>query len=327
LSTPNGARLSRALSKLDFMVSVDLYRNETTRHAHIILPPTSTLEQSHYDLAFNVFAVRNVAKYSPPLFPRPRGAKHDWEILLELTTRLAGRRGRRAAVAARAARLGLGRLGPDGILDQLLRWGPYGAKLGGRGLSLGLLKKHPHGLDLGPLEPALPDRLMTRDGRIVLVPPRFAADLSRLEASRDEPPPELALIGRRELRTNNSWLHNSPRMVKGPNRCTLMMHPDDAAARGLRDGAPVVVRSRVGEVTAPLQITDAIRPGVVSLPHGYGHDREDVSLSVARTQAPGVSVNDLTDDAVIDDLSGNAVLNGVPVEVTASAGTESNAAP
>ncbi len=319
LSTPNGRRLSKAMEKLDFMVSVDLFRNETTRHAHVILPPTSTLQQSHYDVAFNLFAIRNVAKYSPPLFPREKGEKHDWEILLELTTRIAARRGPRAAVASRLAHIGASRLGPDGILDQMLRWGPYGAKSGRRGMSLRLLKTHPHGLDLGPLEPALPERLMTRRKRVALSPPRIATDLRRLAAFREEAPPALSLIGRRELRTNNSWLHNSPSMVKGPARCRLWMHPEDATARGLRDGADVVVRSRTGEVTVPLAFDDSLRPGVVSLPHGYGHDLDDVALEVARRQAPGVSVNDLTDETVVDELSGTAVLNGVPVEVSAAA--------
>ena len=318
LSTPNGRRLSKAMEKLDFMVSLDLYRNETTRHADFILPPTSTLQQSHYDVAFNLFAVRNVAKYSPPLFPRGKGEKHDWEILLELTTRLSARRAPWAKVASRLAQFGASRLGPDGILDQMLRWGPYGAKAGRRGMSLRHLKTHPHGLDLGPLEPALPDRLMTRRKRVALSPPRLATDMRRLAEFRDEPPPALSLIGRRELRTNNSWLHNSPALVKGPARCRLWMHPDDAAARGLRDGVDVVVRSRVGEVVVPLAVDDSLRPGVVSLPHGYGHDRQGVALDVARAEAPGVSINDLTDETVIDELSGNAVLNGVPVEVSAA---------
>jgi len=319
LSTPNGRRLSRALDQLEFMASVDIYRNETTRHADFILPPTSTLEQSHYDVAFNLFAVRNVAKYSPPLFRREKGTKHDWEILLELTARLSAQRGRRAAVAAKLAQVAMGRLGPEGLLDQMLRWGPYGAKFGRRGLSLSLLKEHPHGLDLGPLEPALPERLMTRRKRIALAPPRLATDLRRLADLRTEPPPELSLIGRRELRTNNSWLHNSPALVKGPSRCRLWMHPEDAAERGLVDGSEVMVRSRVGEVQVPLETTDSLRRGVVSLPHGYGHDREGVSLGVARRQAPGASANDLTDETVVDELSGNAVLNGVPVDVVAAA--------
>lgn len=318
LSTPNGGRLERALEGLDFMVSVDPFCNETTRQSHFILPPTSALEQSHYDLAFNAFAVRNVAKYSPPLFSAGPDQRPDWRILLELTSRILVRRGGKDAIMGRAMRAGLGRLGPEGILDGLIRFGPYGAKLGDRGLSLKKLKEHPHGIDLGALEPCLPARLQTKDGRIDLVPPRLAADLPRLRRALDEPVPPLVLIGRRQLQNNNSWLHNSERLVKGRDRCTLLMHPDDAAARGLEEGDRARLASRAGAVEAPVELTSAMMPGVVSLPHGFGHDRPGVRLAVAQAHA-GVSLNDVTDDRFHDALSGTAALTGVPVEVEAVA--------
>jgi anaerobic selenocysteine-containing dehydrogenase len=316
LSTPAGAQLGAALDKLDFMVSLDLYRNETTCHAHYILPPTSQLEQGHYDLALLAFAVRNTAKYSPPLFAPPAGAKADWQILVELGSRILGRRGSLWSPVARLARAGLTRLGPEGALDFFLRRGPYGKS---HGLDLARLQAEPHGVDLGPLEACLPRRLNTPRKRIRLVPPRLAVDLARLEATLDERPGrgELLLIGRRQLRTNNSWLHNSLRMVKGQDRCTLLMHPDDAAARGLVSGQRVGVRSRVGRVVAPLQLSDAMMRGVVSLPHGFGHALPGVGLAVASRHA-GVSVNDLTDPALYDELSGTAALNGVPVDVGAA---------
>ncbi len=311
LSTPNGQKLDAALSELEFMASVDIYRNETTRHADYILPPRSTLEQSHYDVALHLFAVRNTARYSPPLFEPAPDSKPDWEILLELTTRVAARQSLLGRVAAPLVRGGLGRLGPDGIVDQLLRWGPYRKQR----LSLAKLVENPSGVDLGALEPCLPERLHTPNKRIDLVPPRIAADLPRLEAALSAQPAALTLIGRRQLRTNNSWIHNTPAMAKGRDRCSLIMHPDDAAARGLSHGAEVRIRSRVGEVVAPLHVSDDIMPGVVSLPHGFGHRRDGVQLGVASTQQPGVSVNDLTDETAHCALTGMAILNGVPVEV------------
>jgi anaerobic selenocysteine-containing dehydrogenase len=320
LSTPNGTRLERALAGLDFMLSIDIYLNETTRHAHVILPPTFALERDHYDLAFHGLAVRNTAKFSPALFPRPAGARHDWEILNELSWRLAAgapaaRLTARALAAARAA------AGPRRILDYLLRTGPYGAGLRpfGRGLTLARLARAPHGIDLGPLDSCLPDRLHTPGRRLQLAPDAILADLSRLEAAlagcstRDR---ALSLIGRRDLRSNNSWMHNSPRLVKGPPRCTLLMHPDDAAARGLADGDTVRVRSRAGAVEVTLEVTADIMRGVVSLPHGWGHDRPGLRLAVAAAH-PGASLNDLTDEACVDAASGNAAFSGVQVEVDA----------
>ena len=319
LSTPNGARLDRALSRLDFMVAIDPYLNETTRHAHVVLPPLSPLERDHYDLVFHVLAVRNTAKYSPRLFTPPADARDDWQILDGLARRLA-RKGPRSVVAS-VLGSAMARMGPRGLLALLLRAGPYGRGLRawGRGLTLGVLEKTPHGIDLGPLAPCLPGALRTSDRRIALAPAAFVADLARLRArlARPEAPAALSLIGRRDLRSNNSWMHNSPRLVKGRDRCLLLMHPADARERGLADGERVRVRSRAGEVEAALRVTDEMRPGVVSLPHGWGHDRPGIRLRVA-AERPGASFNDVSDERDVDPLGGTAVLNGVSVEVKRS---------
>lgn len=342
LSTPNGRQLDRALAGLEFMVSVDPYLNETTRHAHLILPPTSPLEHSHYDIALAGFAVRNFAKYSPPLFAKPRGARHDHEILAELTLRLGSAPGlARTKLRAKSAVRRL--LGPDRMLDLMLRTGAYGAEHRGwtrllaalpglgalraqlttpdrrpAGLSLRRLVDAPHGVDLGPLRPNLLRRLATPDRRVHLAPDRHVQDLERAAAALDTPLPGLSLIGRRHVRSNNSWLHNSQRLVKGKPRCTLLIHPQDAASRGIGDGAVVRVRSRVGEVLVAAELTEDMMPGVVSLPHGWGHDRDGIRLAVA-SQHAGASINDVVDDQRIDALTGTAVLNGTPVEVEATA--------
>ncbi|MFW6052194.1 MAG: molybdopterin oxidoreductase family protein [Myxococcota bacterium] len=318
LSTPNGAQLDRALASLEFMVSIDFYLNETTRHARLILPPTSPLEHGHYDLAFHLLAVRNTAKWSEPLFDPPAEAKHDWEILLELVHRLEGLRGRSLRQAPQTAALRA--VGPEGIVDLGLRLGAYGKGFRpfGKGLSLRALRQDPHGIDLGPLEPCLPERLRSDGQRIDLAPAPFLRDMDRLKASLSTETAtatgELLLIGRRQLRSNNSWMHNTPGLMKGRDRCTLLMHPDDAASLGLADGAPARVRSRVGEVEVPVEITRDLMPGVVSLPHGFGHGRPGVRLAVAAAHA-GASLNDLTDDHRVDALTGNAALSGVPVQV------------
>jgi anaerobic selenocysteine-containing dehydrogenase len=316
LSTPNGGRLDRALERLDFMLAVDPYRNETTRHAHLILPPPSPLERDHFDLILHALAVRNTARYSPALFTAPPDARQDWQILADLAGRIQRRR--RAPFSARVGLAAARRLGPRGIVDFLLRTGPYGAwRRGGRGLSLAALEKAPHGIDLGPLTEALPDALETPGRRIVLAPPRLVADLDRLRAHAAALAADgasLRLIGRRDLRSNNSWMHNSERLVKGPERCTLLMHPDDARRRGLAAGDRVEVRSRAGAVEVPLAVTDAVMPGVVSLPHGWGHSRPGIALSVAAAR-PGASLNDVTDEMAVDALAGTAALNGVVVEV------------
>jgi anaerobic selenocysteine-containing dehydrogenase len=306
LSTPGGPRLERALGALDFMVSIDPYLNETTRFAHVILPPTSSLERSHYDAALNAFAVRNVAKYVPPLFPRAADERHDWEICLALWRRLGAPR--RLGPLARLVEGGLGRLGPEAVIDLALRTGPHR-------LSLGKLREAPHGLDLGPLEPRLPARLGTPDRAVALAPAELLADLPRLERRWAAPPDGgLVLIGRRHLRSNNSWMHNSERLVKGPPRCTLLIHPDDAAARRLVDGGRARVSTRTGAIELPVEVTDAVMRGVVSVPHGWGHGRDGVRLRVA-ARAPGASVNDIVDPAVIDELSGTSALTGQAVEV------------
>ena len=342
LSTPNGGQLDAALAQLDFMVAIDFYLNETTRHAHLILPPVSPLERSHYDIALSGFAVRNVAKFSPALFDAPAGARHDHEILGELARRLRKRPERLTARLVLQAKDGLaGRLGPDGALDWMLKTGRYGVADAGRwkllaklpgfgglrralaatdrrplGLSLERLRQAPNGIDLGPLEQALPRRLATRDKRLPLAPAMFVADLERAMAALARPVPALLLIGRRHVRSNNSWLHNSHRLVKGKPRCTLLIHPGDAAARGIVDGGLARVSSRVGKIEVVAEVTTDILSGVVSLPHGWGHGRPGVRLAVASAHA-GVSINDLIDDQQVDALTGTAVLNGTPVEVVA----------
>lgn len=315
LSTPGGPALDAALGGLEFMVCVDLYINETTRHADIILPPVSPLEREHFDVIFNLFAVRNYARYSAPIFDKPDGALHDWEILAELEARLS----RKTDLRSRTDRSMRRKVGPAGILDMMLRSGPYGSgwKLWKDGMSLKALREHPSGVDLGPLAPCLPERLFTDDKRIQLAPALMLDDMARLRDALAAPSDKMVLIGRRALRSNNSWMHNSERLVRGKERCTLLVHPEDAARLGLVDGQPAAVRSRVGEIVAPVEISDEVMAGVVSLPHGWGHSREGVRLSVAQ-QRPGVSINDLTDPARLDVLTGNASLNGVPVEVVAA---------
>ncbi len=313
LSTPNGQRLQRAIAGLDFYVAIDFYLNETTRHAHLILPPTFALERDHYDLLFHALAVRNTAKYSPPVFPRPAGTRHDWEILNALTHRITG------TMQARARAMVLQQLTPRRMVDIGLRQGPYGGGLRpfARGLTLRTLEQQPHGVDLGPLQPSLPQRLRTADQRLQLAPAMLLADVARLEATLQATPLDdgaLQLIGRRALRSNNSWMHNSERLVRGRNRCTLQMHPDDAAMRALADGDEVRVTSRVGSVVVPLEVTPDLMRGVVSLPHGWGHGRSGTRLTTANHH-PGVSINDLTDDQRIDTLTGNAGFSGVPVQV------------
>jgi anaerobic selenocysteine-containing dehydrogenase len=320
LSTPNGARLDRALASLDFLAAVDFYVNETTRHAHLILPPTSPLQHDHYDVVFHLLAVRNTAKYSPALFAPEPGALHDWQIFNGLSTRLA-RRGRLGFFRGGARALLLSLATPRRLLDLALRTGPYGRR-SGRRLSLQALDAAPHGIDLGPLEPCLPERLFTPDRRIRLAPAELVADLARLRERLLGPAPavrdgSLQLVGRRHLRSNNSWMHNSLRLVKGRERCTLLMHPEDAAERGLSSGQVVQVESRVGSLALPLEVSEEMMPGTVSIPHGWGHGRPGVQAGVATAHA-GVSINDLTDDESVDALTGGAAFSGVPVRVAAA---------
>ena len=300
LSTPNGRQVEQGLAGLDFMLSIDPYLNETTRHADLILPPTSALERDHYDMTFNLFAVRNVARWNPPILPKPAGALDDWEILEGLGQALAAALGQEPKRLPKPARM----------LDAGLRAGPYD-------LSLDALQAAPHGLDLGPLEPSFPERLATPNKRIQCAPAPLMAALDQLETSLfGGTAPELVLIGRRHIRSNNSWMHNFERLVKGKPRCQLMMHPDDLGRYGFAEGQRVRLTSRIGSLEVEVAGTDEVMPGVVSLPHGWGHGRAGTSIAVAEAHA-GVSANDLTDDRFIDAVSGNAALNGVPVAVAA----------
>jgi anaerobic selenocysteine-containing dehydrogenase len=299
LSAPNGPRIEQAIRGLDLVVALDPYRNETTRLAHYILPPTSALERDHYDIALHALGVRNTTRFSEALFPPPEGALHDWEICARLISELGGSLWSRATAAASRA------LTPKRVTAALLRLGPHKLKLAD-------VAANPHGIDLGPLdEGRLEDLLATPHGEIDLAPEIFVEDARRLAAPADG---GLVLIGRRDLRSNNSWMHNSHRLVKGPVRCTLQVHPDDAAARGLADGDRASLRSKKGEVTVPVEVTDEVMRGVVCLPHGWGHDRPGAALGVAAAHA-GASMNDVTDDDVVDDLCGTAILTAVPVEV------------
>ncbi|SEC67666.1 Anaerobic selenocysteine-containing dehydrogenase [Streptomyces sp. 2231.1] len=344
LSAPDGDRLDKALTSLHFMVSVDPYLNETSRHADVVLPPPPPSQSPHHDFAFNTLAVRNQVRYTRPAVPLEADRMAESEILARLVLAATGMHGTDpAAVDAMVVEQTLGRAvqdehspvhgrdprelagrltgdnGPERRLDMMLRLGPYGDGFGARpdGLSLDRLLAHPHGIDLGPLRPRLPQPLRTRSGRVELLPGPIADDLPRLRAALRERPAGLVLIGRRHLRSNNSWMHNVPALTGGTNRCTLHIHPEDADRLGVRDGADVRVKGAGGEVVASAEVTDGVRPGVVSLPHGWGHDRPGTRLSHAST-APGVNVNQLLDGSLLDPLSGNAVLNGIPVSLTAS---------
>jgi anaerobic selenocysteine-containing dehydrogenase len=321
VSTPNAGRLDAALASLDFMVSIDIYVNETTRHADVILPAPSPVEKSQYDLAFYQLSIRNVANYSPALMDPPAGMLQEWETLLALTGIVTGQ-GPDAdvdaiddMVAAEVGRLnGVepdGSLrGPERLLDILLRAGPYD-------LTLADLQAAPHGIDLGPLQPRLPEVLRTPSGKVELAPEQIVADVPRLRAAMGEHVNGgMVLIGRRDLRSNNSWMHNLRMLVSGPERCTAWLHPGDAARFGVAAGDPVRVSSRAGSVELPAEITDDVMPGVVSIPHGWGHAARGVQLQVAGDHA-GVNSNLLADETLLDPVSGNAVLNGIPVEVAA----------
>ncbi|PRX98815.1 molybdopterin-dependent oxidoreductase [Allonocardiopsis opalescens] len=305
LSAPGGDRLDTALAGLDFMAAVDFYVNETTRHAHVILPPTPPLERDHYDLALHLLAVRNTARFTPAPLPRPDGARHDWEVFRDLAR--AYRRRVRGA-GSWSDRLTLA-ASPRLIVDLGLRSGPYR-------LSLRRVAARRSGVDLGPLTPSLPGRLATSDHRVHAAPDALVAAATDAAAALLDRPsgPELLLIGRRHLRSNNSWMHNHPTLTKGGRRDHLLMHPDDLAVRGIADGERVRLRSAAGEVLVPVRASAEIMPGAVSLPHGFGHGRPGVRLGVAAA-VPGASANDVTDPAVLDPASGTAVFNGVPVTV------------
>lgn len=321
LSTPNGQQLDKALASLEFMVSIDFYINETTRHANIILPPTSSLEHDNYDLAFHILAIHNTTKYSPALFEPSPDSRHDWEIFLELQTRMESD-GVLGTITSQLKQFVMKQLGPQKILDLGLQFGPYGAKLNpfSSKLTLQKLKESPHGIELGALEPSLPERLQTPSKRINLAPELLVKDLKRvktkLASKLKNQTDQLLLIGRRHLRSNNSWLHNSLRLVKGRPLCTLLMNPVDANKRQITNGQQVIVSSRVGSIEINVEITEEMMPGVVSIPHGWGHNRPNLSMGVAIEHA-GVSINDLTDELVIDALIGTAAFSGVEVKVKA----------
>jgi anaerobic selenocysteine-containing dehydrogenase/NADPH-dependent glutamate synthase beta subunit-like oxidoreductase/NAD-dependent dihydropyrimidine dehydrogenase PreA subunit len=319
LSVPNGRQLDEALENLDFMVSIDFYLNETSRHADIILPPTGPLEHEHYDLVFNLLAVRNVAKYSEALFEHAENERSDFDIMTGLMQRI--NQLKRGIVDTGKQP----KTTTEQILDYSLRNGPYGKYFtsyeSGKeinhdyGLSLDVLKQYPHGLDLGPLQPCLPEYLFTKDKLIHLLPDPILDDFQKMKAHfSSKTHKSLMMISRRDLRTNNSWMHNSQRLIKGKDRCALFIHPEDAKEKGVADRDQAILKSRVGELKVNVLITDDVMRGVVCLPHGWGHDREGIALRVAQTN-PGVSMNDLTDDQRVDSMSGNAIFNGVPVEI------------
>src|SRR5437870_5194706 len=320
LSAPNGKRIAAAFDKLDFMVSIDIYINETTRHADVILPPCWNLAEDHIDLLFCAVAVRNIARWSPPVVERREDERADWEILLELTERLGG--GPLGEPWLDRMLHWLRPLGvrwtPTGFLNLLLRLGPYGDRFlpWSDGLSLGKLKAAPHGIDLGALQPGVDGRLYHRDKRIHLASPPMLEAMAVLERDVEASAGEngLVLIGRRELRSNNSWMHNLPSLVSGRERCVLYVHPDDAARYQVRDGELAILESRVHRGEVRVAVTDDMRPGVVSLPHGWGHADSAPWQKVAGRHA-GVSVNDWVDDAVVEPIIGQSILNGVPVRL------------
>lgn len=334
LSTPNGARIAAALDSLDFMVSLDIYLNETSRHADVILPGPSPLEDSHYDVAFPQFSWRNHARYSSPVLPRPPGQPAEWETVLKLAAIAQGRGaaadpqalddeefaadvakqfGEHAAAVKDATRH---LRGPERLLDIALRMGPYGDRFGRvpDGIHLGKVQQAAGGIDLGELTPRIPELLRTVSGKVELAPQALLQDLARPAADLARPLPPMVIVGRRDVRSNNSWMHNLPLLAKGPERCTALVHPDDAQRLGLVDGAFAEIRSRGGRITARVQVSDEMMPGVVSLPHGWGHGLPGTRLGLA-AQRPGANVNQLLDENWRDPLSGNAVLGGVPVEL------------
>ncbi|MFM8237228.1 MAG: molybdopterin-dependent oxidoreductase [Actinomycetota bacterium] len=342
LSTPDAVRLDQALAGLDFMVSIDIYVNETTRHADVILPPEGELARGHYDLALYGLAIRNVANYSPPLVAPGRDEVPEWRTVLRLAGVLLGlgpdadvdaiddqtARGLAQRAVSRPGAAVEGRdpeeilaalaprRGPERILDLMLRTGPYGDGFGADpdGLTLDRLEANPHGIDFGPLQPRVPEMLRTPTGRIELAPEPLVADVARLRDAFDRAaePGRLVLVGRRDLRSNNSWMHNVEVLVKGKPRCTAHVHPADASRLGVTDGADVRVASAAGEVVITAEVTDEVMEGVISIPHGWGHAAEGVELTTARRYA-GVNTNILVPADALDPLSGNAVLTGVTV--------------
>jgi len=300
LSTPQGPRIAKALASLSFMLSLDIYLNETSRHADVILPGLSPLEDVHYDIAFPQFSYRNHARFSGAVFPKPAGFPEEWQTLLHLANIIQGHPD---------APLAGPELGPEALIDQALRAGPYG-------LTLEQVKAAPGGIDLGALQSRMPEMLRTPSGKIELAPPMVLADLAHVEAALNSVHAGMVLIGRRDTRSGNSWMHNLPVLAKGPERCTLLIHPQDAKRLGLVQGALAQLSAQGTTLCAPVDISEDMMPGVVSLPHGWGHDLPGSQLQVAAIR-PGVNLNALLSDSARDPLSGNAVLSGVPVQVSA----------
>ena len=338
LSSPDGPRLAKALDSLDFMVSLDIYLNETTRHADVILPGLSPLEDLHYDVAFPQLSWRNHARYSAPVLPRPEGQPEEWQTLLKLTAIVQGQGAQQDAnllddqqfaddanrlfgphAAAVIAATGSLR-GPQRGLDVALRSGPYGDQFGLKPEGLNLKKvmaaSESGGIDLGELQPRIPEMLRTPSGKVELAPPLLLQDLERAAQDLRAPAPDLVIIGRRDVRTNNSWMHNLPTLAKGPFRCTALVHPGDAARYGVQDGGMATLRNGHRSVQAQVQFSTDMMPGVVSLPHGWGHNLPGAQLRVA-AERPGANINALLDDQLRDPLSGNAVLGGVAITMEA----------
>ena len=339
LSSPDGPRLAKALDSLDFMVSLDIYLNETTRHADVILPGLSPLEDLHYDVAFPQLSWRNHARYSAPVLPRPEGQPEEWQTLLKLTAIVQGQGAQQDAnllddqqfaddanrlfgphAAAVIAATGSLR-GPQRGLDVALRSGPYGDQFGLKPEGLNLQKvmaaSDSGGIDLGELQPRIPEMLRTPSGKVELAPPLLLQDLERAAQDLSGLAPDLVIIGRRDVRTNNSWMHNLPTLAKGPFRCTALVHPDDAARHGVQDGGMATLRNGHRSVQAQVQFSADMMPGVVSLPHGWGHNLPGAKLRVA-AERPGANLNALLDDQLRDPLSGNAVLGGVAITMEAA---------
>ena len=338
LSSPNGPRLAKALDTLDFMVSMDIYLNETTRHADVILPGVSPLEDFHYDVAFPQLSWRNHARYSPPVLPAAPGQPEEWQTLLKLAAIVRGLGVTTDADALDDAQFAedadrlfgahapgvieatKGLRGPLRALDVALRTGPYGDGFGKHPNGLTLAKVQASnasgGIDLGALQPRIPEMLRTPSGKVELAPPSLLQDLQRSVQDLRGLAPDLVIIGRRDVRTNNSWMHNLPVLAKGPMRCTALVHPTDAQRLGLQDGTLANIRSAGGQVQAQVHVTQDMMPGVVSLPHGWGHDAPGAQLRVA-AERPGANINALFDDQLRDPLSGNAVLGGVAISMQA----------
>jgi anaerobic selenocysteine-containing dehydrogenase len=342
LSAPNGARLSRALEGLDFMVSLDIYVNETSRHADVILPPPSPLEDLHYDVPFPQLSWRNHARYSAPVFMRDAAQPAEWETLLRLAAIVSGKHPGQSAAeiddenfaedarklfgdgAAAVLEATAGLRGPDRLLDVALRTGPYGDQFGKQpgGLNLARVQASSAagGIDLGALAPRIPELLRTPSGRVELAPVMLLNDVLRAQADLARAPSPMVVIGRRDVRSNNSWMHNLPVLAKGPMRCTALVHPADAQRLGLRDGAMARISSHSSQGPRSIEVqvhcSADMMPGVVSVPHGWGHDQPGAQLALAASR-PGANLNHLLDENLRDPLSGNAVLSGVAVEMCA----------